>query len=286
MVRIALAATLLLFATGCSDSTTSPITELPLAVAVTADDVPSPGDGIFYYIGATAEDDPEPLLKEALRRGVALDAAWVPQYQTPCAAPGATEALVVRASNRTGPLADLGFVGDPEPWLVNCGIADFWKYDFHAGTGLQQVYFEVAHVNYAWGRVMKGYFVDGNGTVYSYDHSSTLWQPKDPDAVTGAELREKFANRKEVAQLNRMTLARMIALIDPAAQGGMSDPVSVCHDAGTYRYLAYQYEAGAYHPVLLYQYGDFAQRNLSDEAETLYTWLFTLSGGAPSNCLP
>jgi len=286
MLRFALAATLALALSAC-DNTTTPVTDLPLATAVTADDVPAPGDGVFFYIGATAQDDPEPLLKEALRRGVVLDAAWVPQYGSPCAAPTATTALVVRASKQTGPLSGLGFVSDPSPWLVNCGVDDFWKYDFSAGTR-QKFLFEVAYANYAWGRQIRGFYVDRDGKLYSYDHSLADWQPKDPDAVTGTELQEKFKNRKQVGNVDLDTLREMAALIASAAQGDLSDPVSVCRDAGTHRYLAYvrDPDADVYRPVLLYQSGDFAQKNLSDDAKTLYEWLFTLSGGPPGDCLP
>ena len=80
----------------------------------------------------------------------------------------------------------------------------------------------------------------------------------------------------------------MIALIENAAQGRLSEPVSGCADAGITTYLAYQFDrdGGTYRPVLLYQAGDWAQKNLSDEATTLSEWLFTFEGWQPGACRP
>jgi len=287
MVRIALVATLLLFS-ACNDTTTAPVLEIPEPVAVTAADVPTPGDGIYFYIGIAAQDDPEPLLKQALRRGIRFVAAWMPQYQTPCAAPGATAALVVQVAANGDRLTDLGFRSDPEPWLVNCGISDFWKYAFRNQVAGQEFLFEAAYANYAWGRRINGYFVDRTGAVYRYNHDDADWQPKDPDAIAWAELQEKFKNRELVSRVDRQTLARMAELIDPASRGRLSDPVSRCADFGAWEYRAYQYDAGAdvYRPVFLYQAGDWAQKNLSLSAKALYDWLFTIAGGKPNDCLP
>lgn len=287
MARIAFAAVLLLLVSACNDTTTAPVLDIPEPVAVTADDVPAPGDGIYFYIGMTAQDDAKPLLKEALRRGVRFAAAWLPQYQTPCAAPTATAALVVQVTAYGDRLSDLGFRSDPEPWLVNCGIGDFWKYVFMNRTA-GQFLFEVAYVNYAWGRRINGYFVDRTGAVYRYNHDDADWRPKGDDTVTGDELRKKFQNLELVGRVNGLTLARMQALIEPASRGSMSDPVSVCRDAGTTRFLAYRYDAKAdvYHLVLLYQVGDWAEKNLSDDATKLYTWLFDVVGYTPQECLP
>lgn len=287
MSRIVFAAVLLLLISACNDTTTAPVLDIPEPVAVTADDVPAPGDGIYFYIGMTAQDGAKPLLKEALRRGVRFAAAWLPQYQTPCAAPTATAALVVQVTSNGDRLSDLGFRSDPEPWLVNCGIGDFWKYVFQNPAG-QEFLFEAAYVNYAWGRRINGYFVNRDGIVYSYNHDDADWRPKGDDSVTGDELREKYQNLQQVGQVDRQKLSQMAALIPLAGQGQLSDPVGRCADFGEWQYLAYLYDADSdtYRLVLLYQAGDQARKNLSLSAEALYNWLFTITADKPGDCLP
>jgi len=153
----------------------------------------------------------------------------------------------------------------------------------------QRFYFEMTHANYAWVKQLRGVYIDRQGDVYAYDHSHAMWEPADPDAYTAEELLQKFDSQKDhIGTVDAATLRRMTALIDAAAQGRLSEPVNECADAGITAYLAYQFDrnSGKYLPVVLYQAGDWAQKNLSDEAATLSEWLFTFEGWQPGACLP
>jgi hypothetical protein len=142
-----------------------------------------------------------------------------------------------------------------------------------------QYLFEVQYLNHAWGYQLSGFYIDDRGRVYRYDHSDAVWQPARWDVFTPAELAQKFSrNRTGDGQVDAVTLRAMHALIDPASRGPLSDPVARCADAGTHTYLAYQFEAGVYRPVLLYQAGDLAQLNRSESARVLFAWLRTIDG--------
>jgi hypothetical protein len=153
----------------------------------------------------------------------------------------------------------------------------------------QCFFFEMMHANYAWVKQHHGVYIDHQGDVYTYNHSHAMWEPADPAAYTEEELLQKFESKKElIGRVDAPTLRRMVALIDSAAKGRLSERVNACNDAGITAYLAYQFDQDTrkYLPVLLYQAGDWAQKNLSQEAKTLYEWLFTFEGWQPGACLP
>lgn len=153
----------------------------------------------------------------------------------------------------------------------------------------QRFLFEVMYSNYAWGFQLRGMSIDNQGRVYQYDHSHEAWQPSNPGYYTEEELRRKFESNKEfVETVDDEVLQEMYALIKPASEGSLSKPVNRCADAGTTAYLAYLFDskANAYKPVLLYQAGDWAQKNLSGSARVLYEWLFTFEGWSPGGCPP
>jgi hypothetical protein len=63
--------------------------------------------------------------------------------------------------------------------------------------------------------------------------------------------------------------------VGEALAGGITEPKSVCADAGGTRYSALIYDAstGTYRRLLLHQRGDVAQTNTSAAARALYHWL-------------
>ncbi len=153
----------------------------------------------------------------------------------------------------------------------------------------QKFLFEITYVNHAWGFQLRGIYIDNQGRVYKYDHSHEVWQPSNPELYTEEELFRKFESNKEfVKTVDKQVLFEMYNLINAANEGMLSKPVSNCADAGFTAYLAYLFDrkAHTYKPILLYQTGDWAQKNLSQSAKVLYEWLFTFEGWSPGNCRP
>jgi hypothetical protein len=153
----------------------------------------------------------------------------------------------------------------------------------------QKFLFEVTYVNHAWGFQLRGIYIDKPGQVYKYDHSHEVWRPSNPNFYTEEELLRKFESNKEfVKAVDSQTLLKMYNLIRTAKQGTFSEPVQRCNDAGTTAYIAYLFDskANTYKPLLLYQVGDWARKNLSESAKVLYEWLFTFEGWAPGACTP
>ena len=158
------------------------------------------------------------------------------------------------------------------------------------GPGPQQYLFEVEHANAAWARIRIGLYVDNQGRIYHYNLSGIPWKTKSRDHFTEAELWEKYNHKKEqIGTVDRAVLEQMTALIRPASEGALSEPVFRCYDAGVTHFRAYLYDprGGHYTPVLLQEEGDAAQKNLSASAQTLLTWLKSLDERFDNDyCLP
>ncbi len=153
----------------------------------------------------------------------------------------------------------------------------------------QEYLFEFSHINFAWGFQMSGMYIDKQGNVYTYDHSHEPWKPSSDEYLTEQDLQEKFAHKNEqVKSIDISVLKRMHKLIIPASRGKLSERVNRCFDFGSGSYSTYLYDAQTkrYTNVLLYQYGDWAKKNLSEEAKVLYEWLFDVFGNEPADCTP
>ncbi len=88
--------------------------------------------------------------------------------------------------------------------------------------------------------------------------------------------------------IDKSVLNKMHKLISPAVKGEIFKSQNKCFDSGSGTYTAYLFDSktGQYKPVLLYQVGDRPKKNLSDEAKSLYEWLFEVFGNNPKNCTP
>jgi len=153
----------------------------------------------------------------------------------------------------------------------------------------QKFLFEIMYLNYAWGFQLRGIYIDNQGHVYKYNHSHEVWRPSNTEFYTEKELLRKYESNKEfIETVNKQTLLEMYNLIKAADEGKLSKAVQKCNDAGTTAYIAYLFDskASTYKPLLLYQTGDWAQKNLSESAKVLYEWLFTFEGWAPGACTP
>ena len=153
----------------------------------------------------------------------------------------------------------------------------------------QEYLFEFSHINFAWGFKMSGMYIDKQGNVYKYNHNHAPWKPSGQTSYSEADLQSKFEHKKErIGSIDRSQLNKMFNLVEKAGKGKFSKPARMCADFGTGSYSAYIYnkEAMSYKPVLLYQFGDRPQKNVSDEAKVLYEWLFEVFGNKPEMCTP
>jgi hypothetical protein len=150
--------------------------------------------------------------------------------------------------------------------------------------------FEVEYRNSAWGFAWHGFYVDGNGRVYSWDRSSGA-----ADAVLGGdrltpnELAQKY-NSKQLL-LTTLDPAEATRRYQQATLGiiaGLAEEKGGCADAGIMRFSVWIYDSGdnRFHRILLHQRGDVATTRLSPAAREVWKWLDEAVGGGSTICDP
>ena len=141
------------------------------------------------------------------------------------------------------------------------------------------VLLEIEYVNYAWVPTFKGFFLDAQGDIYSYDREGAQWPDRDSQVLTEKQLLDKFSLKRELVQSvggpAATSVAAKIALIN---QSQLSQPKTECADAGVLTYRAYTHGAidGTYVPVLLRAEGDVARLNTSAAAQELIAYIRSL----------
>ncbi|KQS27102.1 hypothetical protein ASG33_21470 [Dyadobacter sp. Leaf189] len=144
----------------------------------------------------------------------------------------------------------------------------------------QEVFFEVTYINNAWGHQFKGFLIDKNGKIQTFDNP-TQWIIADPqDGLTMQQFVENLAKTKESSvQVSVGELEQYAAKIGSLGNANFSKPVPVSVDGGITTYTAYQLSADRqrYLPVLLMQTGDLEIHNLNPAAQETAVWLAGLA---------
>lgn len=147
-----------------------------------------------------------------------------------------------------------------------------------------KILFEVECINYAWGWMHYGRYIDNSGKLYSYSYLNKnyedRWKPQRSGIYTESELLEKFSHSKEfVKQIDYNELIQMANLIPAASKGKLSDTVSVGADAGSITYKGYLYDGSKneYIEVILRVEGDWYIENLLPTAKIIADWLMAVT---------
>ena len=136
--------------------------------------------------------------------------------------------------------------------------------------------FDVYEENYSWGHVLRGFVIESDGRVRTYDHSDERWLPAQDRSgrLAEADLADKFSGSKV-----RLTLAadavRAKALLLPAAVHGTITRFNQSRDRGRFGYTGYIYDPArnTYRAVVVGADGDWLETNTSPAAQELMTWL-------------
>jgi hypothetical protein len=129
---------------------------------------------------------------------------------------------------------------------------------------------EIEYTNYAWVPTNRGFVIDGNGRVYSWDRAGKQWNPSDAENPTEAELTAKYEGKAQARTLPGGDASNMFALANTAASGSLSAPVNHCADAGETTISAWIPRGnGHMKRVLIRMEGDIVQENKSAAARSL-----------------
>ena len=138
--------------------------------------------------------------------------------------------------------------------------------------------------NFAWGAVLRGFVIDAEGRVWSFDHGR-VWSakpaldagaPRTPggDWFERAALLSLYSPAESNARLPLPIVAKYQALIGPAQLGKITR-TKTAYDAGGYGCKAYLWDAtgDAYQAVELGSGGDITVVNDAPAAQALSLWL-------------
>lgn len=136
--------------------------------------------------------------------------------------------------------------------------------------------FDVYDENFSWSYTLRGFYIDRDGGVWTYDHSDDKWVPTPSRSgrLSGVDLADKFEHAKKVVTLDPGVVREKVRLIRSASHGAISR-FSQSRDSGKYAHVAYLYDAdrGDYRVVVLAAEGDVVETNSAGAAQELLQWL-------------
>ena len=154
----------------------------------------------------------------------------------------------------------------------------------------QEILFEVAYSNFAWGTQSTGWYLTREGALYRYD--TGLDDVGDllrrSETMTYEAVTAKYGAAPElVGSVDTAELFAMHARLAEARRGALVASAS-CLDAGESEAVGWLYEeAGStYSPVLLGVSGDITVENTAPAAAELLAWLLPLVGAESPLCGP
>ncbi|HET7234074.1 MAG TPA: hypothetical protein VFJ16_28940 [Longimicrobium sp.] len=151
--------------------------------------------------------------------------------------------------------------------------------------------FEVEYQSTAWSTRWNGFYVDGAGRVYEWDHGETRNTALEGDVLTPEQLSAKYSpGHRLVKTLPAGEALQRYERVSEAASASLADMKGVCADAGIARISAWVWNAGdqRFHRILLHQRGDEGTTRRGDAARALWKWIdsVTLQGAPDTMCDP
>lgn len=140
----------------------------------------------------------------------------------------------------------------------------------------QQVFFEVSYINQAWGKQFKGFIINKDGQIRTYDNPAKWNSTDGKTGLTLSQIQENIAGTVlSKTNVSTADLQNYTAKISSIAGSEFTKPVSGGADRGITSFYAYRYDQDkkVYTPVLLSQTGDVETYNKDKSAVDISTWL-------------
>lgn len=143
------------------------------------------------------------------------------------------------------------------------------------------VLFETYEVDFSFNYKLRGTYIDGDGLVWSYDHSGTPWYPSGlkPGELSAKDMLSKHRNAVQIGTVDRALLLDMAQMIKPASRGKIVK-LPILGSSGGKLEVAYIYDKsdGSYTEVILAGSGDRAATNSAAEAKVLLDYMHEVNG--------
>ena len=140
----------------------------------------------------------------------------------------------------------------------------------------QVILFQLDYINYAWGYQHKGYLIDRDGNILTYNNPENWNFPNNDFGLTEQQVIENIASCIHAgSKISKEELQKYSGYINNIASTKITALKNVAADAGTLEYICYQYSenSGMYKGTLIKKEGDFTCENLNFYSKKITTWM-------------
>lgn len=167
--------------------------------------------------------------------------------------------------------------------LAACSMHDNEPLTAHDIAG--RVVLESYEVDLTWGYKLQGIYIEGDGTVWSYQYEGPPWYSEKLKLgeISDRDMLNKHKNAKQVGKVDRRQLLDMAQMIKPASQGKITRQHMLEEGSGTMEVAYLHDDKTTYKEVILSGTGGRAASNSSAAARTLIDYLNDVKAevGAP-----
>jgi hypothetical protein len=143
-------------------------------------------------------------------------------------------------------------------------------------TDEQEVYFEIHHTNQAWGNQFKGFLIDKQGQVRTYDKPADWNDIESKSTLSKEDMEANIAQTTiSSAKIAAADLDKYVTASRKITGDSFSKPANGGADLGLTLFYSYTYNADqkTYKAVLLRQTGNVIIHNQDANAKEVADWL-------------
>ncbi|MDR6805919.1 hypothetical protein J2Y45_006481 [Dyadobacter sp. BE34] len=140
----------------------------------------------------------------------------------------------------------------------------------------QEIYFEIHYTNQAWGNQFKGFLIDKDGQVRTYDKPASWNDVELKSTISKPEMEANIAQTTIAAtRIAAGDLDKYVSASRKIKGDSLSKPANGGADLGLTRFYAYTYDADkkTYSALLLRQIGNVIIHNQDANAQVVADWL-------------
>jgi len=140
----------------------------------------------------------------------------------------------------------------------------------------QHILFQYEYINYAWGYIHTGFYVDDEGNVLHYNNPEN-WNFHSQDySINEKQILDNLSKciHSDI-KIDKEDLAKLTSYIDNISSSRITAKKSVGADAGTAVYVCYTYNSqrGLYKGTLIKMEGNFTCENLNFYSKKVSMWM-------------
>jgi hypothetical protein len=143
-------------------------------------------------------------------------------------------------------------------------------------AGNQDILFQYEYINYAWGYHHSGFYITGDGNIYTYNNPEEWNFPEKDSTMTRQQVIENLS-RCQLSQvtISKEELQKYSRHIPNIAFSKVTAPKNVGADAGSVEFICYLFSEKTvrYKSYIIKKEGDFTCENLNFFAKKVALWM-------------